>query len=53
MVTTVVCAFHRCRMELGDIGVGVFRKLMASLLESTMLYGSEISGFSQDLEKIK
>ena len=44
--------FHRCRTELGDIGVGVFRKLMASLVESTMLYGSEIWGCNQDLEKI-
>ena len=45
--------FHRCRTELGDIGVGVFRKLMASLVESTMLYGSEIWGCNRDLEKIE
>ena len=30
--------FSRCRVELGDIGVGTFRKLMTSLVESTMLY---------------
>ena len=36
--------FNRCRVELGDIGVGTFRKLMTSLVESTMLYGAEIWG---------
>ena len=45
--------FHRCRSELGDIEVGVFRKLMSSLVESTMLYGAEIWGCNRDLEKIK
>ena len=45
--------FHRCRTELGDIGVGVFRKLMASLVETTMLYGSEIWGCNRDLEQIE
>ena len=45
--------FHRCRTELGGIGVGVFRKLMASLVESTMLYGSEIWGCNWKLEKIE
>ena len=35
---------HRCKSELGDIEVGVFRKLMSSLVESTMLYGAEIWG---------
>ena len=44
---------HWCRTELGDIGVGVFRKLMASLVESTMLYGSEIWGCNRGLEKIE
>ena len=36
--------FSRCRLEVGDIGVGTFRKLMSSLVESTMLYGAEIWG---------
>ena len=34
--------FSQCRVELGDIGVGTFRKLMTSLVESTMLHGAEI-----------
>ena len=25
--------FHWCRTELGDVGVGVFRKLMTSLVD--------------------
>ena len=45
--------FHRCRSELGDIEVRVFRKLMSSLVESTMLYGAEIWGCNRDLEKIE
>ena len=45
--------FHRCRSELGDVGVGVFMKLMSSLVESTMLYGAEIWGCNRDLEKIE
>ena len=45
--------FHHCRSELGDVGVGVFRKLMSSLVESTMLYGAEIWGCNRDLEKIE
>ena len=32
--------FSRCRMELGEIGVGTFRKLMTSVVESVMLYGA-------------
>ena len=28
--------FRRCRLEVGDIGVGTFRKLMSSLVKSTM-----------------
>ena len=45
--------FHRCRSELGDVEVGVFGKLMSSLVESTMLYGAEIWGCNRDLEKIE
>ena len=45
--------FHRCRSELGGVGVGVFRKLMSSLVESTMPYSAEISGCNWDLEKIE
>ena len=45
--------FHRCRTELGEVGVRVFRKLMSSLVESTMLYGAEVWGCNWDLEKIE
>ena len=30
---------QRCRAEIGDVGVGVFQKLMGSLVESGMMYG--------------
>ena len=42
--------FHRCRTELGDVGVGILRKLMTRLVDLTMLYGSEIWGCNWDLE---
>ena len=45
--------FSRCRVELGDIGVGTFRKLMTSLVESTMLYGAEIWGCNRNMEGVE
>ena len=45
--------FSRCRVEVGDIGVGTFRKLMSSLVESTMLYGAEIWGSNRNLEGVE
>ena len=31
-------------MEVGDKGIGAFKKLMSSLVETSMLYGAEIWG---------
>ena len=45
--------FSRCRVELGDIGVGTFRKLMTSLVESTMFYGAEIWGCNRNMEGVE
>ena len=45
--------FSRCRVEVGDTGVGTFRKLMSSLMESTMLYGAEIWGCNRNLEGVE
>ena len=45
--------FSRCRVELGDIGVGTFRKLMTSLVESTMLYGAKIWGCNRNMEGVE
>ena len=33
---------QRCRTEIRDVGVGIFQKLMGSLVESGMMYGVEI-----------
>ena len=41
--------FQRCRAEMGDVTVRIFRKLMEFLVESTMLYGAEIWGCSGHL----
>ena len=45
--------FSRCRVEVGDIGVGTVRKLMTLLMESTMLYGAEIWGCNRNLEGVE
>ena len=45
--------FQRCRAEMGDATVRVSRKLMESLVESTMMYGAEIWGCSRHLVPIK
>ena len=42
--------FQRCQAEIGDIGIGIFRKLWGSLVESSMMYGVEIWGCSRHLE---
>ena len=44
---------QRCREEIGEVGVGVFQKLMGSLVESGMMYGVEIWGCSRRLEPIE
>ena len=44
---------QRCRAEIGDVGVGVFQKLMGSLVESGMMYGVEVWGCSSHLEPIE
>ena len=45
--------FQRCRVEVGDVGIRTFKKLMSSLVESSMLYGAEIWGCSQNLEALE
>ena len=45
--------FSRCREEIGDMTVGIARKLMGSLVESTLMYGAEIWGCSRHLEAIE
>ena len=43
---------NRCKAEVGDVGIGVFKKLMSALVDSTMLYGVEIWGCMRSLETI-
>ena len=43
----------RCRSEIGDVAIGIFRKLMESLVKSSMLYGAEIWGCCRNLESIE
>ena len=45
--------FQRCQAEIGKMTVGIFRKLMGSLIESTLIYGAEIWGCSRSLEAIE
>ena len=39
--------------EIGNVTAGIFRKLMGSLIESTLMYGAEIWGCSRHLEAIE
>ena len=43
----------RCRLEVGDVGLGRFRKLMSAVVDSTMLYGAEIRGCTKNRETIE
>ena len=43
------CIVHIYR-KTGDAGIGIFRKLWGSLMESSMMYGAEIWGYSRHLE---
>ena len=45
--------FQRCWAEMGEVTVAVIRKLMESLVESTMMYGAEVWGCSRHLESIE
>ena len=44
---------NRCKAEVGDVGIGIFKKLMSALVDSTMLYGAEIWGCMRNLESIE
>ena len=44
---------NRCKAEVGDVGVGIFKKLMSALVDLTMLYGVEIWGCMRNLETIE
>ena len=45
--------FQRCTADLGDTGIGTFRKLMTSLVDSTMLYGAEVWGCCRNLQSVQ
>ena len=44
---------YRCKAEVGDVGVGIFKKVMSALVDLTMLYGVEIWGCMRNLESIE
>ena len=50
---TLSAWLNRCKGEVGDVGIGVFKKLMSVLVDSTMLYGVEIWGCMRNLESIE
>ena len=45
--------FHRCREEIGDMSVGIFRNLIGSLVDSTLMNGAEVWGCSRRLDVIE
>ena len=44
---------NRCKAEVGDVGVDIFKTLMSALVGSTMLYGVEIWGCMRSLQTIE
>ena len=44
---------NRCKAEVGDVGVGMFKKLMSALVDSVMLYEVEIWRCTRGLEAIE
>ena len=44
---------NRCKTEVGDVGVGIFKKLMSAVVDPTMLYGVKIWGCMRSLEIIE
>ena len=44
---------NRCKAEVGDVGIGIFKKLMGALVNLIMLYGVEIWDCMRNLEPIE
>ena len=44
---------NRCKAEVGDVRVGSFKKLMSTLVDSTMVYGVKIWGWMRNLDTIE
>ena len=43
----------RCRSEIRDVAIGIFRKLMESLVKSSRLYGAEVWGCCRNLQSFE
>ena len=50
---TLGACFQQCRAEIGNMTVGIFRKLMVSLIESTLMYSDDVLGCRKRLEAIE
>ena len=50
-----MCHYYneQAEAEIGDVGVGTFKKLMSALVDLVMLYGVEIWGCTRGLEAIE
>ena len=44
---------RRCRESVGEVNGRLFMQLMQSLVESVLLYGAEIWGCHQKLDRLK
>ena len=45
--------FQRCNVEMGGVQIGTFKRLMSSLVESTMMYEVEIWGCNRNVETLQ
>ena len=45
--------FQMCNVEMGGVEVGTFKRLMSSIVESTMMYGAEVWGCNRNVETLQ
>ena len=45
--------FQRGNVEMGGVEVGTFKRLMSSIVESTMMYGAEVWGCNRNVETLQ
>ena len=45
--------FQRCNVEMGGVEVRTFKRLMSSIVESTMMYGAEVWGCNRNVETLQ
>ena len=45
--------FQRCNVEMVGVEVRTFKRLLSSIVESTMMYGAEVWGCNRNVETLQ